>query len=98
MMANYLEKIKPQYSGYQELHVHTTGSFRDAANTVKDVFDAAENLGRNAVAITDHGNWTKLFEALKETAPEARLVLEYAQLPPEGMAIHVARVKEEYGL
>lgn len=41
-MSNYLEKIKPQYSGYQELHVHTTGSFRDAASTVQDVFDAAE--------------------------------------------------------
>ena len=76
MMANYLEKIKPQYSGYQELHVHTTGSFRDAANTVKDVFDAAENLGRNAVAITDHGNWTKLFEALKERTKREKKVLE----------------------
>lgn len=75
-MSNYLEKIKPQYSGYQELHVHTTGSFRDAANTVQDVFDAAERLGRNAVAITDHGNWTKLFEALKERTKREKKVLE----------------------
>lgn len=65
-MNNYLEKIQPKYNGYQELHVHTVGSYRDAANTVKDVFDAAEELGRNAVAITDHGNWTRLFEALRE--------------------------------
>ena len=74
-MSNYLEKIKPQYSGYQELHVHTTGSFRDAASTVQDVFDAAEKLGRNAVAITDHGNWTKLFEALKERTKRENNVL-----------------------
>ena len=74
-MSNYLEKIKPQYSGYQELHVHTTGSFRDAASTVQDVFDAAEKLGRNAVAITDHGNWTKLFEALKERTKREKKVL-----------------------
>ena len=61
MLTEYLKKIEPSYSGYQELHAHTVGSFRDAANTVKDVFDAAEEHGRNAVAITDHGNWTRLF-------------------------------------
>lgn len=65
-MDKYLEQVKPSYSGYQELHVHTNGSFRDAVNTVADVFDAAEEQGRNAVAITDHGNMTRLFEALKE--------------------------------
>ena len=83
-MTNYLEKIKPQYSGYQELHVHTTGSFRDAANTVQDVFDAAERLGRNAVAITDHGNWTKLFGALKERTKREKKVLE-TELISEGV-------------
>ena len=83
-MSIYFEKIKPQYSGYQELHVHTTGSFRDAANTVQDVFDAAERLGRNAVAITDHGNWTKLFEALKERTKREKKVLE-AELVNEGV-------------
>lgn len=76
MITDYLKKIKPQYSGYQELHVHTVGSFRDAANTVKDVFDAAEELGRNAVAITDHGNWTRLFEALKERTKREKMILE----------------------
>jgi hypothetical protein len=38
------------------------------------------------------------FEALKEKAPEARLVLEYAKLPPEGMAKHVESVRKEYGI
>ena len=46
MLDTYFERIRPQYSGYQELHVHTEGSFRDAVNTVSDVFDAAEELGR----------------------------------------------------
>lgn len=74
--AEYMSRIKAQYTGYQELHVHTTGSFRDAANTVKDVFDSAERLGRNAVAITDHGNWTKLFEALKERTKREKAILK----------------------
>ena len=64
--AKYFEAIKPHYTGYQELHVHSVGSFRDAVNEVADIFDAAEELGRRAVSITDHGNWTRLFEALKE--------------------------------
>lgn len=72
----YLQAIRPQYSGYQELHVHTVGSFRDAANTVADVFDAAESLGRQAVAITDHGNWTRLFSALKERTKREKKALE----------------------
>lgn len=76
MLTEYLKKIEPSYSGYQELHVHTVGSFRDAANTVKDVFDAAEEQGRNAVAITDHGNWTRLFEALKERTKREKKILE----------------------
>lgn len=75
-ITEYLEIISPKYSGYQELHVHTEGSYRDAANTVKDVFDAAEELGRNAVAITDHGNWTRLFEALKERTKREKKHLE----------------------
>lgn len=72
----YLAAVQPHYSGYQELHVHTVGSFRDAANSVSDVFDAAEELGRNAVAITDHGNWTRLFPALKERTKREKKALE----------------------
>ena len=83
----YLEQIAPRYSGYQELHVHSVGSYRDAVNTVKDIFDATEELGRNAVAITDHGNQTRLFEALKErTAREKAILrrhLEEVEAPTE---------------
>lgn len=75
-ILEYLEAVKPHYTGYQELHVHTVGSFRDAANTVNDVFDSAEEFGRNAVAITDHGNWTRLFIALKERTKREKAVLE----------------------
>ncbi len=72
----YLDKIKPQYSGYQELHVHTVYSLRDAANSVKDVFDAAEENGRNAISITDHGNWMALFDALKERTMREKKILQ----------------------
>ena len=74
--AKYLAAIQPHYSGYQELHVHSVGSFRDAVNEVKDIFDAAEELGRRAVSITDHGNWTRLFEALKERTKREKRTLE----------------------
>ena len=74
--AKYFEAVKPRYTGYQELHVHSVGSFRDAVNEVTDIFDAAEELGRRAVSITDHGNWTRLFEALKERTKREKKVLE----------------------
>ena len=47
-LQNYLTEITPQYSGYQELHVHSDGSYRDAVNRVEDIFDMAEKLGRKA--------------------------------------------------
>lgn len=72
----YFENIKNCCSGYQELHVHTVNSLRDAANTVQDVFDAAEELGRNAVSITDHGNWMALFAALKEQTKREKKILK----------------------
>lgn len=75
-MNEYLKKIEPRYTGYQELHVHTAGSFRDGSNSVADVFDSAEELGRNAVAITDHGNWTRLFMALKERTKREKKILK----------------------
>lgn len=73
---DYIQRIQPRYSGYQELHVHSVGSYRDAVNEVTDIFDAAEELGRNAVAITDHGNWTRLFEALKERTKREKKLLK----------------------
>lgn len=72
----YLGKIKPACAGYQELHVHSVGSFRDAVNSVADIFDATEELGRQAVAITDHGNWTRMFEGLKERTKREKKILE----------------------
>ena len=74
-LEQYKQKITPDYHGYQELHIHTTGSYRDGANTVQDVFDSAEKLGRNAVSITDHGNFTRLFAALKERTKREKKVL-----------------------
>ena len=69
-------QYKQKFSGYQELHVHTTGSYRDAVVSVSEVFDYAEKLGRNAVAITDHGNMVRLFTALKERTKREKAVLE----------------------
>ena len=60
--TEYLQKIQPHYTGYQELHVHTEASYRDAVNTVDDIVAAAKRLGRNAFAITDHGNQMRLFQ------------------------------------
>lgn len=75
-IEQYLKDIKPQYHGYQELHVHSEYSFRDAANSIKDIFDAAEELKRNAVALTDHGNMVGLFEALKERTKREKAILK----------------------
>ena len=77
-LQDYLTEITPQYSGYQELHVHSDGSYRDAVNRVEDIFDMAEKLGRKAVAITDHGNMTRLFKGLKERTKREKKALEAA--------------------
>lgn len=61
----YLQRIKPHYSGYQELHVHTEASYRDAVNTVDEIVHTAIQFGRNAFAITDHGNQMRLFHGFK---------------------------------
>lgn len=74
-MQTFTQKITPKYNGYQELHVHSTGSYRDAVNTVKEIFDITEKLGRRAVAITDHGNMVRLFEALKERTVREKKVI-----------------------
>ena len=50
---------------YVDLHVHTEASYRDAVNTVPEVFERTKELGRNAVAITDHGNMARMFKALR---------------------------------
>lgn len=81
----YLSKIKPHYSGYQELHVHTQASFRDAVTTVDEIVTKTMELGRNAFAITDHGNQMRLFHGFKARAQAEKKVLE-KKLKANGIA------------
>lgn len=81
----YQERVKPTYHGYQELHVHTTASYRDGVNSVKEIFDQAEQQGRNAVAITDHGNMMRFFQGLKERTAREKKNLKKA-LEKQGVA------------
>ena len=76
--TEYLQKIQPCYTGYQELHVHTEASYRDAVNTVDDIVAAAKRLGRNAFAITDHGNQMRLFQGFKVRTKAEKKALEDA--------------------
>ena len=76
--TEYFRRINAKYTGYQELHIHTTASFRDGINTVPGVFDEAEKLGRRAIAITDHGNMLRLFPMLKERTKREKKHLEKA--------------------
>lgn len=76
--TEYLQKIQPHYTGYQELHVHTEASYRDAVNTVDDIVAAAKRLGRNAFAITDHGNQMRLFQGFKVRTKAEKKALEDA--------------------
>ena len=41
---------------YVHLHFHTEYSMLDGANKLKNVVKQIDNLGMEAVAITDHGN------------------------------------------
>ncbi|MBQ7269937.1 MAG: DNA polymerase III subunit alpha [Bacteroidales bacterium] len=41
---------------FVHLHVHTQYSILDGFSSIKKLFDRVEELGMNAVAITDHGN------------------------------------------
>lgn len=72
----YILATKPHYSGYQELHVHTQASFRDAVTTVEEIVEKTMELGRNAFAITDHGNQMRLFHGFKARTKAEKNVLE----------------------
>lgn len=74
----YLQRIKPHYSGYQELHVHTEASYRDAVNTVDEIVHTAIKFGRNAFAITDHGNQMRLFHGFKARTKAEKDALQTA--------------------
>lgn len=74
----YIQAIQPHYSGYQELHVHTEASYRDAVNTVDEIVDTAIRMGRNAFAITDHGNQMRLFHGFKARTKAEKKALQIA--------------------
>lgn len=77
----YLNEIaKISVSGYHELHVHTDASYRDGVTTVKEIFATALASGRKAVAITDHGNWARLYLAFKEQTKYEKNALKDALL------------------
>lgn len=52
--------------GFNNLHGHTEHSHLDAIIKVKDLFKRAGELGHTAVAITDHGVMSGLWEAYNE--------------------------------
>ncbi len=72
----YFAAIAPHYSGYQELHTHTDASFNDAVTTVPEIVAKAKEYGRNAFAITDHGNQMRLFHGFKARTNAEKDALE----------------------
>src|SRR5690348_5420559 len=43
-------------AGFADLHVHSHFSYRDGMNSVEELVQAAVELGRTAMALTDHGH------------------------------------------
>lgn len=73
----YLKEIDAiKIEGYVELHVHSDGSHRDATSRISEIFDATANLGRHAVAVTDHGMMARLFDCFKERTKYEKKILE----------------------
>lgn len=50
---------------FNHLHVHTEFSLLDGMSKVEELFRRAKELGQEAIAITDHGTCSALFEAVK---------------------------------
>ena len=50
---------------YVSLHNHTTGSIGDSIISPKDLISATKDAGQTAVAITDHGSLSAVWEAFK---------------------------------
>lgn len=48
---------------YVSLHNHTTGSIGDSLITPKELFETTIELGQSAVAVTDHGSCSALWES-----------------------------------
>ena len=90
----YIKAIEPHYTGYQELHVHSEASYRDAVNTVDEIVNAAIRQGRNAFAITDHGNQMRLFHGFKARTKAEKQALQKAL---EQAGIHSDEIKTILG-
>ena len=52
---------------FANLHTHTDYSVLDGMQTVRGAFESAKALGYSALAITEHGNMSSMFLALKES-------------------------------
>jgi DNA polymerase III alpha subunit (gram-positive type) len=63
---------------FLEMHVHTSGSYRDGTCDVSDIFAIALAFNRRAVAVTDHGNLTRLYQCFKERSRLEKKALENA--------------------
>ena len=90
----YIKAIEPHYTGYQELHVHSEASYRDAVNTVDEIVNAAIRQGRNAFAITDHGNQMRLFHGFKARTKAEKQALQKAL---EQAGVHSDEIKTILG-
>ncbi|HEX2914377.1 MAG TPA: DNA polymerase III subunit alpha [Chloroflexia bacterium] len=55
------------YAGYADLHVHSHYSYRDGVSSIEELVAAAVELGRPALALTDHGHAAGYVE-LQESA------------------------------
>ena len=53
---------------YNDLHVHSMYSMRDAVSRIKDIVAASVKRGSTAVALTDHGNMHGVLELYKACA------------------------------
>lgn len=86
-------------------HAHVNGW--DLADTVKalgkrlmgcHVHDNDGNGDQHLYVGAGNIKWEPFFEAVLATNPDARIVLEYAKLPCEGMAAHVAGLCKRFGI
>ena len=76
LYVHYVRSAIPKCHGYQELHAHSEASFRDAVNKVDDFVETAKGYGRQAFAITDHGNQMRLYQSKnegREKEPRSRI-------------------------
>ena len=87
LYVHYVRSAIPKCHGYQELHAHSEASFRDAVNKVDDFVETAKGYGRQAFAITDHGNQMRLYQGIKARTKDEKknleAVLQEANIPED---------------